>query len=483
MRLTIFKRLTLGYLAIMMLVLCSGLFVTFQLNRINHLTHDAANVDGESLRLAETLSDRLITLVSIEKKYWISGDRDFHRLFNKRRTDFMTDLDQLEFHMGTDEQKTLLTAAHRLSKAYFELFVQRTQPVPREPDQTYNDRRDSLTTELSRTLRQIMAVTDAIRDDKIRRTGDISARVMRATLGIAFLCVLMGLAISFLTTRRIVRPIVILQRKTRDIAAGRFETIHGIQAPPEIKELTDDFNTMCERLKELDTLKEDFVSHVSHELRTPLTAIREASGMLLEGTFDSSPESRIQLLSIVQTECERLIVSVNRILDLSRMESGMMDYRFEKTALKALAKQAVTKLTPIAAKKAISMQLDAPDDAPAVRADKEQVLQLLENLTANALKFTDVNGQVTLRIFTPPGNSRDVQVSITDTGCGIAPEHLENIFDKFRRIESGKGTVRGTGLGLSIAKHIVTAHGGRIWVESQTGQGSTFHFTLPAFAS
>jgi two-component system sensor histidine kinase GlrK len=482
MPLTIFQRLTLGYLAIMLLVVASGLYGTLQLNRISRLIHQAANVDGESIRLAEDLSDRLTAMIGTEKKFWISGDLDFRRLFEKRQREFEGILGQLETLIP---EPTLSGAGEELrhgSESYFQLFARRAETPKEAAPAGYEEARDAILRELFRNLRQIAAVSDLARDEKIRSSAAISTNVIRVSLGFALLCVLVGLAVSFLTTRRIVRPIVVLQRKTREIADGHFETIAEMKAPPEIRGLADDFNSMCERLRELDTLKEDFVRHVSHELRTPLTAIREASGMLLDGTVDA-PESRGQLLTIVQTECERLIVSVNRILDLSRMESRMMEYRFEAIDLVELAREALLKLTPIAHKKAISLSVDAGGDLPRVRADREQLLQLLENLVGNALKFTDTDGSVDIRIEAAPGRPRAVQVSVSDTGCGIAPEHLERIFDKFRRIESGKGTHRGTGLGLSIAKHIVTAHGGRIWVESRVGAGSTFHCTLPVFAS
>jgi signal transduction histidine kinase len=236
---------------------------------------------------------------------------------------------------------------------------------------------------------------------------------------------------------------------------------------------------MSERLKELDTLKEDFVSHVSHTLRTPLTAIWEASEMLIKGIFDQDPPSRFQLLTIVRDECQRLIVSVNRILDLSRMEAGMMDYRFAQIDLNDLIRSAVEKLGPIAQAKSIRLCLEAQPGLPPVEADNDQMLQLLDNLIGNALKFTDPKGSVTLKSMVSEKTDGKIQVAIEDTGCGIEPEHLENIFNKFRRIEKGKNTARGTGLGLAIAKHIVAAHGGSIWVESQKGSGSTFYFSLP----
>ncbi|MFZ7127428.1 MAG: sensor histidine kinase [Desulfobacterales bacterium] len=479
MRLTIFKRLTLGYLAIMVLVLSSGIFVTVQLNRLNRLAHDAIGVDGESIRVAEGLLDRTITLVSLDKKFWISGDRDFQDLFIKRSAEFTGEVGRLEGLQPTES----VARIRSLSNDYFALFRMQTETDSRRPISTYETRRDALNEELGHAIRQVVQNADAARDDKIRQSGVISTHVMRVTAGSAVLCILTGLAVSLHTARRIVRPILMLQRKTREIAEGRFETLQGVAAPPEIRELTDDFNLMSARLKELETLKEDFVSHVSHTLRTPLTAIREASGMLQEGIFDRSPQNHARLLSIVQTECERLIVSVNRILDLSRMEARMMDYRFQETDLMELVRQVTHKLGPIADRKSIRIDAAPGAEIPRVCADPEQILQLLENLIGNALKFTETNGSISIRVIATPGARREVQVSVSDTGCGIAVEHLERIFDKFRRIEDRKDTSRGTGLGLAIAKHIVAAHGGRIWVDSTAGSGSTFSFTLPVYSS
>ena len=137
------------------------------------------------------------------------------------------------------------------------------------------------------------------------------------TVFTAILTVLLGVLISFLNTRSINRSIILLQKKTMELARGTYAKIPEIKAPPEIKALADDFNTMSEKLRRLDEMKVDFINHVSHELRTPLTAIKEASSMLMEGTYNNDAEKQHQLLKITQEECERLINSVNRILDFS----------------------------------------------------------------------------------------------------------------------------------------------------------------------
>ncbi len=479
MQLTIFKRLTAGYLAIMVMVFIFGGYVAFQLNRLNRITHLAAGVDSKVIETAESLSTRLQILVSLEKKYRSSLDETFYLLFQKRCNEFTDLLKTLPPMIAEAPFGTLVQEALALSHSYIKGVERMEVQAGGEPSMAPKNGRDELIGELYMHLRRIHQAANQARDERIRKSESISADVLRMTIGLAAACILVGLAVSFVTTKRIVHPIRLLQQKTRDIAAGSFVKIEDIQAPPEIRQLAEGFNTMSAKLKELDALKEDFVSHVSHNLRTPLTAIWEASDMLIRGTFDDDPENRAQLLVIVRDECTRLIGSVNRILDLSRMEGGMMDYRFSEMDLNELIHSAISKLSPIARSKMIRLHVDTQPDLPPILADSDQLHQLLENLIGNALKFTDPDGQVTLKTVPPEAAGGTIQVSITDTGCGIEHEHLQGIFNKFRRIEKGKNTARGTGLGLAIAKHIVTAHRGNIWVASQKGSGSTFYFSLP----
>ena len=201
--------------------------------------------------------------------------------------------------------------------------------------------------------------------------------------------------------------------------------------------------------------------------------------MLIRGTFDKDLESRQKLLAIVRDECRRLIESVNRILDLSRMEAGMMDYQFTEVNLNDLIRTIVFKLGPIAKSKDIGMSVDAADVLPSVHADPEAMTQLFENLIGNALKFTDPGGNIRVDVGIPDDNEKRLCVAVSDTGCGIEQEYLDRIFEKFHRIEKGKQTDRGTGLGLAIVKHIADAHGGNIWVKSEKDAGSTFYLSLP----
>lgn len=479
MRLTIFQSLMAGYLAIMVLVLSFGGYVAFGLNRLSHISHLAAGVDSDIIRSAESLSDRLRILVSIEKKYWISNDSDFYQLFTRRQNEFLEQLTHLESLIYQTESRASLQTALTLGHAYFDGVDDQKNHGNAGRSTTYEPQRDELFQSLLLSLDRIKQAGNEARDEKIRESELISSKVLWATIAFAIACIMLSLTVSLLATKRIVRPIVLFQRKTREIAAGNFSHIEGLRAPLEICHLADEFNEMSERLQELDRLKEDFVSHMSHTLRTPLTAIREASEMLSKGTFAGDPKSQSQLVTIIRDECNRLIVSVNRILDLSRMESKMMDYRFVVADLNELIQTALTRLSPIAKAKDVHLHFEPQANLPPVLADTDQLHQLLDNLIGNALKYTEPEGSVTLKVEVPAAAGGLMQVSVTDTGCGIEPHNLQNIFDKFRRIEKGKETIRGSGLGLAIAQHIVKAHGGSIWVESTKGCGSIFYFSLP----
>jgi two-component system sensor histidine kinase GlrK len=328
-------------------------------------------------------------------------------------------------------------------------------------------------------LRSLIQNVRLKRDEQVDLSGRISHRTIRVTIVTAALTIGLGILISFYITRSIGKPIALLGQKTKEIATGKFQKISDVQSPPEIKQLAEDFNFMSERLEHLDNMKLDFISHVSHELRTPLTSIKAASSMLLEGAFHGSPERQNELLGIIHDECDRLIGAVNRILDISRMEAGMMDYRFSEGELPPIVQKTVLKLAHLAQRKKIELELLPFPEIPLVRMDGDRIMQVVENLLGNALKFTPPGGKVVVSLSPRKDEGDFVQVSIADTGSGIPKEHLAEIFERFKRIEMGRETTIGTGLGLSIVKHIIADHGGKIWVRSTLGKGSKFSFALP----
>jgi PAS domain S-box-containing protein len=233
------------------------------------------------------------------------------------------------------------------------------------------------------------------------------------------------------------------------------------------------------RLKELDKMKSDFVSNVSHELRTPLTSIKGSVDNMLDGLTGSLDEKQVRYLARIKSNADRLSRLINDLLDLSKIEAGRIDVRPTTLPMKALAEEIAEHLKPLAAEKFIRIEVAAPDPGITVWADRDKVIQVLMNLIGNAFKFTPHNGKVTVAVA--KHENEWVQISVADTGPGILPEESGKIFAKFYQIaDADKDKPKGSGLGLAISKALIEMHGGRIWVESEMGKGSTFSFTLPA---
>ena len=234
-----------------------------------------------------------------------------------------------------------------------------------------------------------------------------------------------------------------------------------------------------ERLKELDTMKSDFVSSVSHELRTPLTAIKGSVDNMLDGLTGALNEKQIRYLGRIKSNTDRLSRLINDLLDLSRIEAGRIELKPARLEVAALARDITETLRPLATEKMIELEI-APVKGPvAAWADRDKITQVIMNLIGNALKFTPSRGKITVAVERNADSW--VQVSIADTGPGIPRSEAEKIFDKFYQVATAeRQKTRGTGLGLSISKSLVEMHGGKIWMDSEVGRGSTFSFTLPA---
>jgi len=482
MKFTIFKRMAFGYALIMLMVVFMGIYVTLKVDQLTGINYLVARVDGAMISMGEQLLESLLSQAGFEMKYLISGDQDFHKEFYSKRALFEETIEKLAALADTADQKQRAADIATHYNAYVALFEKESARLIEgngPPRKEYLDERDGILGRVDEGLRVLIQSVRLRRDEKVDLSTKISQRANRVTVVTAALTIGLGILISFYITRSIGKPVSLLGQKTREIATGKFQKISGVHSPPEIKQLAEDFNFMSERLEQLDSMKLEFISHVSHELRTPLASIKAASGMLLEGAFDDSLERQNELLCIIRDECDRLIGAVNRILDISRMEAGMMDYAFLEGELPPLVQKAVLKLAPLAQRKNIDLELMPFPDLPLVRVDRDRIMQVLENLLGNALKFTSSGGKVMVLLSSKKEDVDFVQVSVADTGSGIPKEHLASIFERFKRIEMGRETTIGTGLGLSIVKHIIADHGGKIWVRSVPGKGSTFSFALP----
>ena len=232
-----------------------------------------------------------------------------------------------------------------------------------------------------------------------------------------------------------------------------------------------------EALRELDTLRSQLVSTVSHELRTPLAGIKAYSTALLRTDVKRSDRMQREYLSAIDQDCDRLTTLVEESLDMSRIRAGMPGLNRELLSPVGAIERAIASIRPVAERRVIACEADP--DLPPAWGDPERVHQVLGNLLSNALNYSKPPSAVTVSARLV---GEEIRFAVADRGVGLRADEYERIFEPFYRGDGAKtGRVRGTGLGLAICKGIVEAHGGRIWVESEVGKGSTFYVTLPTY--
>ena len=229
------------------------------------------------------------------------------------------------------------------------------------------------------------------------------------------------------------------------------------------------------RIKKLERNREEFVANVSHELRTPLSLIKGYTETLLDGARNN-PEVALKFLQTIDRNAERLKLLIEDLLTISELESGRMRLQSQPLALSPLVVKLCEDFKPRLASRGVRLVNEVPELS--ATADPERVQQVLSNLVDNAIKYGRNEGTVTIRgIMTGDGM---IELCVADDGPGIPAEARERIFERFYRVDKARSREQGgTGLGLSIVKHIVQSHGGKVWVESELGQGSRFYFSLP----
>ncbi len=232
------------------------------------------------------------------------------------------------------------------------------------------------------------------------------------------------------------------------------------------------------RFRLLDDAKTNLVGTVSHELKTPLTGLRLALHLLLEKATGELSPTQSELLQTARDDAERMLGTLNNLLDLARLEAGNAELAREEASPEELAAEALKEISEVVAAKGLRLVSSAEPGLPTVRVDRQRIHHVFANLISNSVKHSPPQGEILLRLART--ESGDVRFSVLDEGPGVSPEYRHRIFDRFFRVPGQKKT--GSGLGLSIAREIVVAHGGRIGVQPRNGRGSEFYFTLPAVA-
>jgi signal transduction histidine kinase/CheY-like chemotaxis protein len=354
-------------------------------------------------------------------------------------------------------------------------------------------------------------------------TEELNMAISRETRVAVFITLLMlgiGVLGSILLVRNLVNPVHILADATRAVARGDLDQTVPVIRNDEIGILADSFNMMTRQLKqsreeieewnlelekkieirtselnektseleqqhrvlenaykELDTLdkaKDDFLSLVSHELRTPLSSLLVFSEMLLNGIV-SSEETRTEIHKTMVDECKRLSRLISDVLDLAKIEAGRMPFHIQTINIRGLISDTLSRLNPIITRKGIHIDYTHVPIDVFLRGDSDKIIQVLENIVSNALKFTPEQGTISFSLTT---DKDECILAVRDTGKGIKKEDIPKVFDRFSQLENIDRHRGGTGLGMAISKSIIERLGGRIWIESEEGRGTTVFFSL-----
>ncbi len=480
-RLTIFSRLAIGYFVIFLLAITISAYNIVQFHQIKKETDSILLIANRFIDLEENLTKVFQTMVQHEQLYISTGDEGLYEKFLLSKESFVSFINGMLKLATTNEERSLFIKIKGDLKGYEDLFIEEIKYIRGGEEysvERYDNGKEGHIAGIMEALHIISSISQQHYFNKIKDLDTVEINAIKIAVGITSGALIFLVFISIYITLSISRPLSAIEKKTEEISRGEFGHELKLSSPPEVAELADAFNLMTAKLKKLDDMKADFFASMSHELRTPLTSIKEGANLLQERLDERDLQDKDKkLLSIILEESDRLILLVNRLMDSSKIDAGMMQYDFSPVDLAVMIDLVLREIGPIAETTHVNIVKKVDKELPEVRADNERILQVLRNLISNALKFTSKNGSI---IISAGASEDGIKVSVSDSGPGIPEENLKSIFDKYQQgINTGSGMIKGAGLGLSIAKHIINAHGGRIWAESKPGDGSTFYFVLP----
>jgi two-component system sensor histidine kinase GlrK len=468
MRLSIFWRLTIGFLAIIVLVSGVNLFALHQIRQITEFSNALVSTHYPAIDTAKWLIDSLYAQIRNEKKYLAVRDDVFLKHFDNDAREFQHTLEALLQQEASPDGQSALKEIETLHDDYRILFhtEARLEPVrTQKMSKEYESQRDAIVTSMTKHLESFADLHEASISTVVT---DARRRSEQA-----------GVVTKQLVIYSILSPLRRLQEHIRQIGLGNFKTAVNVSAPSDLRELVESVGAMAKKLQELDDLKAEFVSHITHELRSPLTAIHAGTQLLLEEIPGPVNEPQRETLELMVESSRQLIDMISSLLDLSKIDAGMMEYRIVSSDMKRVLDTAVNKIRLLADRERIRIVIEAPRGPLFAPVDESRMQQVLDNLLSNALKFSREGGSIYLRLE-PDQKEKVLRISVTDTGRGIAPESIQHVFERFYQgAVRARGGSPGTGIGLALVKRVVEAHGGRIWAESELGKGTTMTFVLP----
>ena len=399
-------------------------------------------------------------------------------------------VDRLGFVPPAEDRRVLRRIRAKigqLSTVMREILEPANRRASAEGQRRLRNRAHQVAIDLNELATVLVNSTTAKTDDLIARNASAYESSRNLFIGVAAGAIVLALLLGIVLSWSVIGPIQRIDSRLAAIGAGDFSGHVDVTNRDELGALAANVNRMNDELdrlyKELETTskhKSEFLASMSHELRTPLNSVIGFSQVLREQMFGELNEKQEEYVDDILSSGYHLLSLINDVLDLSKVEAGQLELDVAPFSLREALERGVVMVRERATTDGVQVELAPVPDVDIVTGDERRVRQVIFNLLSNAVKFTPAGGVVDVRATRVNG---EVRVSVADTGPGIALEDHERIFEEFQQTEAGVELREGTGLGLALSKRLVELHGGRIWVDSELGKGSTFVFTLPARSS
>ena len=489
-------RIIFGYGLFIVILLGMAIYQVISINGMQAINETLRESNFQNaLTCLQALRDRDL-IEEYTRKSLALADPDYLSQLKDFQRDYETRLRQLRSSAISADERAEIGRLERFWNSFVINLRQLQQNLPGEGLALPQNLQDDLDRLRAQTLSVYQSGLRSMSAEveKSRKTSETAALIMGCTV---FFALTISIIVSFFIYRSISIPLNHLTEGTRAIAEGKFYYRLDTSRKDEFSQLAKDFNTMTHRLNELDEMKKDFVSHVSHELKSPLVSMQEIIHLLLGGLPGSLTDKQKRLLELNLQSGQRLTAMISNLLDLSKIEAGVIEYEMKGQNLIPLVAQAIAEIEVQANEKGVEIKALLPDESLLVECDSGRIVQVIVNLVGNAVKFSPKKGVVQVDVETidlipkeipelqrgvivRAGNGKKFGlVTITDSGAGILDADKEKIFEKFHQVRrENKMPGQGVGLGLAISRTIVKAHRGAIWVEDNPGGGSRFRLLL-----
>jgi len=487
-RFPLFGKVLVGFVFIIVFMVLSSAFVLFQLRGAFTTGRD----DLKSTERNNIYSVRLARILVVQseaiRNYISTRDSSSFLLYLEKRSEFTTIYDTLSATTTRLEVRSLLdlvsnyeTRFNELSaRMLWDISIDSTESLPHNLSRSM-ELQDSLGQTiqlLNESYRISLGKTFSLFDKRINLAMDTAIIILVLSLVVAMVT-------AILIARTVIRPIRALKEGAEKVSLGHYDTI-PITSTDEVADLTREFNTMSNKLKQLDEMRVQLMSEISHEMRSPLQVIKAGCHMIAH-TKEAAPllPRQVEAVALINQAVNRINRFVNSFLDIVKIESGLMKFVFIPTDIFELINPLVQEAQLVGQSRQIDVEF-THDTLRPMALDRDKMTTVISNLISNAMKYTPTHGKIIIRVLqtyemSGKGTNKEyVRIDVQDTGVGIPPEDLDKLFTKFFMAQN-KSVVneKGSGLGLALVKHVTEAHGGRVAVSSKVNEGSTFSVFIP----